>query len=140
MNPICVGPVLVPEQAMRLKAVRAGGPGGQNVNKVASKVELRIDLDQIQGLGDAARARLMVLIRNQLDAEGAWLITSSRTRDQLLNIEDAKAKAEAILAQSLIAPKPRHATKPTRGSQARRMEAKKRTGAVKRARGSKSWD
>jgi len=140
MNPIQVGPVRVPEQAISMKAVRSGGPGGQNVNKVASKVELRIDLSLVEGLEDGARMRLMAAIRNQLDADGAWLVVSSRTRDQLLNIEDARTKIETALALSLVVPKARHATRPTRGSQARRVDAKKKTGAVKRSRSSKNWD
>lgn len=65
--------VAVPEGAIRMKAVRSGGPGGQNVNKVASKVELRIDLDRIEGLDEGARQRLREAVRNQLDAEGRWI-------------------------------------------------------------------
>ena len=131
--------VLVPARALTLKAVRSGGPGGQNVNKVSSKAELRIDLTLIEGLDDGALARLRFLIRNQMDAEGQWIITSDRFRDLLKNIEDTRAKAIAVIAQSLVVPKTRHKTRPTKGSKERRIEAKKRTGAVKAGRKG-AWD
>ena len=132
--------VRVPGAALQMKAVRSGGPGGQNVNKVASKVELRVELELIEGLDPEALERLRRRVRNQLDATGRWVLTSSRTRDQGANLEDARAKiAEAVLA-CLQAPAPRHPTRPTRASQARRMEAKKRTATRKQGRSSRSWD
>lgn len=126
--------ILVPDAAMSWKAVRSGGPGGQNVNKVASKVEMRIVLEAIEGLHPEARERLRHLVRNRLDGEGRWLIVSDLTRDQLKNLEDARQKAAAVVRQALVRPKTRHATKPTRGSQERRLEAKKRTSALKQRR------
>ena len=140
MDPIVVeGPVQVPAEAIAFRAVRSGGPGGQNVNKVSSKVELRIDLERIEGLEDAARQRLLAAIRNQLDAEGRWIVVSDLTRDQPRNLEDARQKVRAALARALIAPRPRRATRPTKASQVRRVEAKKRTGERKRERKG-GWD
>lgn len=126
--------VLVPPEALAFRAVRAGGPGGQNVNKVASKVELRVDLDLVQGLDEPSRARLLGRIGNQLDAEGRWIVTSSLTRDQSRNLEDAREKIRQILLQALMAPVPRRATRPTRSSQARRVDGKKHLGRKKQLR------
>jgi ribosome-associated protein len=73
--------ILVPEAALEWRAVRSSGPGGQNVNKVASKVELRVDLGAVTGLSGPARARLRALAAGRLDADGRLLVTSQRTRD-----------------------------------------------------------
>jgi len=132
--------VRVPGAALRMKAVRAGGPGGQNVNKVASKVELRVDLDLIEGLDPAALERLRRKLRNQLDADGQWVLTSSRTRDQGANLEDARGKVARAVLAALHAPPPRTPTRPTRASQARRVQDKKRTGARKAGRGGRGWE
>lgn len=117
--------IVIPADAMTLAAVRSSGPGGQNVNKVASKVELRIDLARITGLDPAARARLENLARPMLDAEGLLLVKSQKTRDQRQNLEDARAKVRALVEQALVRPKQRRATRPTRGSVERRIAEKK---------------
>ena len=126
--------VRIPGDAIQFRASRSGGPGGQNVNKVASKVELRIDLARIEGLSDAALARLRHAVRNRLDADGLWILTSDRSRDQRLNLEDAREKAAEAVRAALVPPRPRRATRPTRGSQERRLASKKKDAERKRAR------
>jgi len=126
--------VRVPAHALTMRAVRASGPGGQNVNKVATKVELRVDLDAIEGLSAAARARLAALTRGRLDAEGRLLVTSQATRNQARNVEDARAKVSSLVAAALREPRPRRASRPPAVARERRLETKKRRAALKRAR------
>jgi ribosome-associated protein len=133
--PIHVTPtVVVPARALTLRMVRSSGPGGQNVNKVASKVELRVDLEQVQGLDEGARHRLAEATARRRDADGRLLVTSQKTRDQSRNLEDARNKVAALVAGSLRAPKPRRPTHGTRAARERRLAEKKRAGARKRER------
>ena len=130
----------IPESAVEWKAVRASGPGGQNVNKVASKVEMRVDLAQITGLTEAARARLRSLAASRLDAEGRILVTSQLTRDQGRNLEDARDKIRSLVEQAMVVPKTRRPTKPSRAAKARRVDAKKLDARRKVNRGRASHD
>lgn len=126
--------VRIPASALTLRAVRSSGPGGQNVNKVASKVELRVDLARIEGLSPAQRERLAALAAGRRDAEGLVLFTSQRTREQARNLEDTREKMRALVAKALVEPRRRRATRPTPASQAARRRLKGARAQRKRAR------
>jgi ribosome-associated protein len=132
---IIVSPtVRVPPDAWSWRATRSSGPGGQNVNKVASRVELRVDLGGILGLTEEARARLEHAARRRLDAAGRLLITSQVTRDQGRNLEDAIDKVRRLAAAALVAPRVRRPTRAGRAAVERRIAAKKLSGARKKDR------
>ena len=126
--------IRVPAAALTMRAVRASGPGGQNVNKVASKVDLRVDLDAIEGLSDAARARLVALCRHRLDADGRLMVSSQTERNQARNLADALDRIRALVAAALREPRSRKASRPSGSARERRLESKKRRGALKRER------
>jgi ribosome-associated protein len=127
--------VVVPAAALSFRAVRSGGPGGQNVNKVASKVELRVDLDRIEGLPADARARLDALVSGRLDADGRLILTSQRTRDQSRNLQDARERLRALVLRALRRPKARRPTRATAAGREARLAGKKRLSSRKAARG-----
>jgi ribosome-associated protein len=139
MNTLFVGTCVIPDSAISVRAVRSSGPGGQNVNKVASKVELRVDLNAIVGMDAQAHARLVNLCKNDLDADGKLLVVSQLTRDQHRNLEDALEKVRALVARALVRPIPRRKTKPSRASQQRRIDEKKRRGRDKKLRGKNDY-
>jgi ribosome-associated protein len=126
--------VRVPVSAITVRATRASGPGGQNVNKVATKIELRVDLGAIEGLTEGARRRLHGLASQRLDADGRLTVTSQLTRARWQNLEDARAKVRDLIAAALIRPVPRRPSRPTRASRERRITGKKHRGVVKRLR------
>src|SRR5437762_13191409 len=96
--------VRVPAGALSMRAVRASGPGGQNVNKVATKIDLRVDLGAIEGLTDGARARLRALAAHRLDADGRLVMTSQVARNQAGNLEVARAQGRRLLRAAVARP------------------------------------
>src|SRR5437762_9560013 len=140
-EPIVVTPsVGVPVSAIDGHAGRASGPGGQNVNQVATKIDLRVGLDAIEGLPEPTRERLRRLAAHRLDAAGRLVVTSQATRTQSQNVEDARAKVHALIAAALVRPKPRRPTRPTAGSREARLTGKKQRGTIKRMRGRPTSD
>lgn len=123
--------ITLPGSDLEWTAVKASGPGGQNVNKVASKVELTFDFEGTVAIPDPAKARLRVLAKNDLDAEGRVLVVSQKTRDQAKNLADARDKLRQMILKALVVPKTRKPTKPTKGSQKRRVETKKKVATKK---------
>ena len=117
--------------------IRSSGPGGQNVNKLASAVQLRFDIRRSPSLPDDVRARLERLSGRRLTRDGVLVITAQRHRTQERNRDDARQRLLNLVRQAAIAPVPRRPTKPTRAARKRRIESKKRHGSLKRERGSK---
>lgn len=123
-----------------LSYARSGGPGGQHVNKTSSKVLLRWNLETSAALTDEQRARVRTKLASRLTEDGELLVTSEAHREQSRNVDDAVARFARILREALRVPKKRKATKPTRASQKRRLDAKRRRGDVKRGRQRPSRD
>ncbi len=123
----------IPDSALEWRAIRSPGPGGQNVNKVATAIQLRIYLDKID-LHPAVRARLDKLAGRRLSSEGALLIEANRFRSQERNRADAWARFVAMLTQALIKPKARIATRVSNGQRRQRMDEKQKRGDTKRLR------
>lgn len=118
--------VLVPDAAIESKAVRSSGPGGQNVNKLATKIQMWVDLGRVVGFVGDEPQRVREFLKSRLDGDGRLLVSSQETRDQARNREDCAAKVAALIRAALIRPKVRRATKPTWASKERRVEAKRR--------------
>lgn len=125
--------VFVADADLTYRAVRAAGPGGQNVNKRSTKIELRIPLEAIP-LDRGARARLKRLAGARLNAAGEIVIAADEERSQRRNREAALARLREIVVRALVRPKPRKPTKPSRGSIERRIREKKRRAEIKRLR------
>jgi len=123
--------IVIPGGDLVWAAVRASGPGGQNVNKVSSKVELRFNLAGTGVLAEEVRARLGAMCANRLDAAGWIMVTSQKTRDQPRNLEDCRLRLKALVLRALEVPKARRPTRPSLGAKVRRLTDKKITGARK---------
>ena len=129
----------IPDDELVERFVRSAGPGGQNVNKVASAVELRFDVAGSRALPDAVRVRMLLRRDRRLTDSGVLVIQANRFRDQAKNREDARARLAALVRAALVVPKRRVATRPTRASKERRIDAKKTRSAIKRTRGG-AWN
>jgi ribosome-associated protein len=130
----------IPETDLSETFVRSSGPGGQNVNKVSSAVQLRFDLAGTSILDERQKARLRGLAGRRLTDDGAILIIARDQRTQEANRRTALARLTDLIERALIEPKVRRPTKPTRASKQRRLEHKTRSGHRKRLRGKVRWD
>jgi ribosome-associated protein len=125
------------ESELEERFIRASGPGGQNVNKLASAVQLRFDVRHSPNLPEDVRARLERLAGRRLSGDGVLVINAQRHRTQERNRQDARDRLIALIERAAVAPIPRRPTKPTTGSRERRLQSKKRHGSLKDLRQSK---
>ncbi len=131
--------VVIPEDALSERFLAATGPGGQNVNKVASACQLRVDVYKL-GLSPHAYERLKVIAGSKLTIGGELVITARRFRTQEANREDARARLAKMIAEAHIVQAKRRPTRPSRAAKAKRIDEKKGRSAIKQGRGKVSWD
>lgn len=139
--PLVISPqITIPDEELDWKFIRASGPGGQNVNKVASAAQLRFLLAQNASLPASARNRLRRLAGQRLTDDGNILLNARNERSQDQNRRAALERLAELIRAALIEPKIRKKTRPTRASQERRIESKKRRAGTKQQRGTHGWD
>lgn len=135
MTLVCTPQIAIPDAELIETFVRASGPGGQNVNKLSTAVQLRFDVRRSRSLPDAVAVRLMRLAGRRLTDDGILVITAQRFRTQERNRADARERLAALIAEAAVPPTPRRPTRPTLASKKRRLEEKTKRGATKRLRG-----
>jgi len=139
--PLLISPqVAIPDEEFEWKFIRSSGPGGQNVNKVASAVQLRFLLPLNTSLPVSARNRLRRLAGQKLIDDGSILISARSERSQEQNRREALERLADLIRTAMIEPKIRKKTRPTRASKERRIESKKRRSSTKRQRGGRAWE
>ena len=136
---VAVG-VEIPDSELSLSFVRAAGPGGQNVNKVATAAQLRFDLERSASLTSGVKARLRTLSGRRLTADGTILIVARNHRTQEHNRREAQRRLIELIRRALVAPKPRKPSSPPRAARERRLEGKRRVRTTKRLRAKPGWD
>jgi ribosome-associated protein len=131
--------VVIPEEALSERFLAATGPGGQNVNKVATACQLRVDVFKLR-LSPEAYERLKVIAGSRMTTGGELIITARRFRTQEANREDARARLAEMVAAAHMVQAKRKPTRPSRAARAKRVDEKKGRSAIKAARGKVSWD
>ncbi len=138
---LIIGPnIVIDDSELQERFVRSSGPGGQNVNKVSTAVELRFDIKNSTSLPEPLRERLLARSDRRLTADGVFVISAQRFRTQERNRDDARERLAGVIQAAMHVPKKRLATKPSKGAKERRLTGKRERSDIKRTRSKQTWD